>query len=161
MKWTNWFYNGIQILQTRTEGDGMDASRGLQVLFPALLGSVYINGPSFYFRENTQTVLTPDIPLRVLPPIQILWNLKWCAFPDKGRENNSVRTNCHHSITTGLSSFERLTWRGFCSRLNTIFRKGALLMTRFGFVSAMMVSANTVKHVRMTVVYNHPKIREA
>lgn len=34
-------------------------------------------------------------------------------------------------------------------------------MTRFGFVSAMMVSANTVKHVRMTVVYNHPKIREA
>jgi len=34
-------------------------------------------------------------------------------------------------------------------------------MTRFGFVSAMTVSANTVKYVRMTAVYNHPKIREA
>ena len=34
-------------------------------------------------------------------------------------------------------------------------------MTRFGFVSAMTVSVNTVKHVRETIVYNQQKIREA
>ena len=77
------------------------------------------------------------------------------AVPEKNLKKKSKEQ------TTGLSSLERLTWRGFCSRLNTIFQKGALHMTSFGFVSAMTVSANTVKYVRMTAVYNHPKIREA
>ena len=77
------------------------------------------------------------------------------AVPEKNLKKKSKEQ------TTGLSSLERLTWRGFCSRLNTIFQKGALHMTSFGFVSAMTASANTVKHVRRTVAYNHPKIREA
>lgn len=33
-------------------------------------------------------------------------------------------------------------------------------MTRFGFVSAMMMPANTVEHVRTIAVSDHQKVRE-
>ncbi len=33
-------------------------------------------------------------------------------------------------------------------------------MTQYGFVSAMMITANTAKHVRTIVVYDHRKVRE-
>ena len=33
-------------------------------------------------------------------------------------------------------------------------------MTKFGFVSAMMMSAKTVEHVRTIAVSDHQKVRE-
>ena len=34
-------------------------------------------------------------------------------------------------------------------------------MTLYGFVSAMMITANILKHVRTIVAYDHRKVREA
>ena len=53
-----------------------------------------------------------------------------------------------------------LTLRAFHSTLDAFFRKGALLMIMFGFVTAMMNTANTVEHVRTIVVSDDRKIRE-
>ena len=33
-------------------------------------------------------------------------------------------------------------------------------MTMYGFVSTMMITANTAKHVRTIVVYDHQKVGE-
>jgi len=46
------------------------------------------------------------------------------------------------------------------STLSTIFRKGAPLMNRFGYVSAMPVTPNPAEQVRTVVVSDARGIRE-
>ena len=46
------------------------------------------------------------------------------------------------------------------SRLVAIFRKGELLMDRFGF-EAMMMHANTMMRVRDVFMYHKTTVREA
>ena len=60
----------------------------------------------------------------------------------------------------GFSGYDRkhLTHKVFRSIFIAIFRKGALLMNMYGFVS--MMSADTENHVRTIVVYDR-KFREA
>ena len=54
---------------------------------------------------------------------------------------------------------QSLTRGDNCSIFFTIFRKGALLMNMYGFVS--MMYANTENHVRTIVVYDDGMFREA
>ena len=55
---------------------------------------------------------------------------------------------------------EVLTLQTIYSRLVAIFRKGELLMDRFGF-EAMMMHANTMMRVRDVFMYHKTTVREA